>query len=57
MTLRSDGRRVVSVTMQPELYDQLYETCKRLDLPVTVWCREAIRLQLINHGNQDETSI
>jgi predicted DNA-binding protein len=57
MTLRSDGRRVVSVTMQPELYEQLYATCKRLDLPVTVWCREAIRLQLLNEGNQDETSI
>jgi predicted DNA-binding protein len=46
MTLRSDGRRVVSVTMQPELYDQLYEACRHLDLPVTVWVREAIKAQL-----------
>jgi len=46
MTLRSDGRRVVSVTMQPELYAQLYEACKRLDLPVTAWVREAIKREL-----------
>ena len=46
MTLRSDGRRIISVTMQPELYDQLYEACKELDLPVTVWCREAIKAHL-----------
>ena len=46
MTLRADGRRVVSVTMQPELYERLYAICKHLDLPVTVWVREAIKAQL-----------
>ena len=46
MSLRSDGRHIVSVTMQPELYAQLYEACKRLDLPVTVWVREAIKREL-----------
>lgn len=52
MTVRSDGRRIVSVTMQPALYDQLYEACKELDQPVTVWVREAIkaRLQRQNEG-------
>lgn len=42
MTLRSDGRRVISATMQPELYDRLYAHCKELDIPVTVFVREAI---------------
>jgi predicted DNA-binding protein len=46
MSLRSDGRRIVSVTMQPELYAQLHEACRRLDQPVTVWVREAIKAQL-----------
>jgi predicted DNA-binding protein len=51
MTLRSDGRRVVSVTMQPELYARLYAICKRLDLPVTAWVREAIRERLERQEN------
>jgi len=42
MTLRSDGRRVISATMQPELYDRLYAHCKALDLPITVFVRDAI---------------
>jgi hypothetical protein len=28
--------------MQPELYDRLYAHCKALDLPITVFVREAI---------------
>ena len=46
MTLRSDGRRVVSVTMQPALYDRLYLACKQQDIPVSVLCREAIKAYL-----------
>jgi predicted DNA-binding protein len=46
MTLRSDGRRVISVTMQPELYDQLYARCRELDRPITVYVREAIKAAL-----------
>jgi len=46
MTLRSDGRRVVSATMQPELYERLYAHCKELDIPVTVFVREALKKAL-----------
>jgi predicted DNA-binding protein len=46
MTLRSDGRRVISATMQPELYQRLYAHCKQLDIPVTVFMREAIKAAL-----------
>lgn len=46
MTLRSDGRRVISVTMQPDLYDQLYARCRELDRPITVYVREAIKAAL-----------
>lgn len=28
--------------MQPELYDRLYAHCKELDIPITVFVREAI---------------
>ena len=56
MTLRSDGRRVISATMQPELYDRLYAHCKELDIPVTVFVREAISkaLPMIDQPIKDE---
>lgn len=50
MTLRSDGRRVISVTMQPELYDRLYARCRELDQPVTVFVREALK-HMLDHPN------
>jgi predicted DNA-binding protein len=47
MTIRKDdGRRVVSLTMQPELYERLQAMCRQRDLPVTVWVREAIKAHL-----------
>ena len=46
MTLRSDGRRVISATMQPELYERLYAHCKERDIPITVFVRNAIEAAL-----------
>lgn len=46
MTLRSDGRRVISATMHPDLYDRLYSHCRELDIPVTVFMRDAIKAAL-----------
>lgn len=46
MTLRSDGRRVISVTMHPDIYNRLYAHCKKLDIPVTVFMRNAIKQSL-----------
>lgn len=46
MTLRSDGRRVISATMQPELYERLYAHCRKHDKPITVFVREAIQAAL-----------
>ena len=48
MTLRSDGRRVISATMHPDLYDQLYAHCTGLDIPITVFVREAIKEALLS---------
>jgi hypothetical protein len=42
MSLRKDGRRIASITMKPELYEQLVGHCKALDIPVTIFAREAI---------------
>jgi predicted DNA-binding protein len=37
--------------MQPELYDRLYAHCKELDIPVTVFVREAISRALPPEGS------
>jgi siroheme synthase (precorrin-2 oxidase/ferrochelatase) len=52
MTLRSDGRRVISATMQPELYERVYAHCKELDIPVTVFVRDAINAALAPAGHR-----
>jgi len=53
MTLRSDGRRVISATMQPKLYDRLYAHCRNLDTPITVFVREAIKAALPPEPEKD----
>lgn len=42
MTIRPDGRRIVSVTMRQSLYDRLKAACDAADQPVTVVARAAI---------------
>lgn len=46
MTIRSDGRHVISLTMKPELYDLVRERCEQLDLPVTIWIRELLQREI-----------
>jgi predicted DNA-binding protein len=42
MTLRPDGRRVISVTMWPELFERLQAHCHRTDQPLTVYVRHLL---------------
>ena len=53
MTLRSDGRRVLSATMQPDLYDRVYAHCKKMDIPITVFVREALKQALPPAGDAE----
>ena len=46
MTLRSDGRHLIQLTMRPDLYGQIQAHCRDLDMPITVWARELIRREL-----------
>ena len=41
-----NGRKVVSVTMTPDLYDKILQHCRDNDVPVSVWCREVIKKEL-----------
>jgi len=46
VTLRKDGRRLIQLTMKPDLYDRIQEHCAAIDQPVTVWVRELIKREL-----------
>jgi hypothetical protein len=42
MTIRPDGRRVISVTMWPELFHRLQAYCHQTDQPLTVYVRRVL---------------
>jgi hypothetical protein len=41
-----NGRKIVSVTMLPDLYEKLLCHCKTLDVPVSLWVRKLIQDEL-----------
>lgn len=41
-----NGRKIVSVTMLPDLYDKLLQHCKDSDVPVSLWVRKLIEAEL-----------
>ena len=41
-----NGRKVVSVTMLPELYNKLSHYCKNSDVPISLWVRKLIESEL-----------
>ena len=41
-----NGRKVVSVTMLPTLYEKLLQQCKDCDVPVSLWVRKLIEAEL-----------
>jgi hypothetical protein len=45
-TRKDDGRRLIQITMLPDLYLELREHCRKLDIPVSVWARELIKREL-----------
>jgi hypothetical protein len=47
----NSDRKLVSVTMQSDLYEALARHCRHKDVPMTVWVRQLIRTAL-----DDETS-
>lgn len=47
MTTRTDdNRRLVQLTMKPDLYERVRNHCRELDMPITVWARELIKREL-----------
>jgi hypothetical protein len=47
MTIRkSNGRKLIQLSVRPEFYELIRDHCERLDMPVTVWARELIKREL-----------
>jgi len=42
-TRKDDSRRLIQITVQPDLYDKIREHCSGLDMPITVWVRGLMR--------------
>jgi hypothetical protein len=36
----------ISVTLPPDLYQQVLDACKREDIPIVYWARQAFRAKL-----------
>lgn len=45
-TRKDDGRRIIQLTVSPDLYDQIRTHCSAIDMPITVWARTLIRQEL-----------
>jgi len=41
-----NGRKIVSVTMLPPLYEKLLQHCKSSDVPVSLWVRKLVEDEL-----------
>lgn len=49
MATYRNGRKLISITCKPELYDTIQLLCKEKDLPVSVWCRKVLEAELARH--------
>jgi len=45
-----DGRKLISVTMLPELYTRICTHCAQNDIPVSVWVRNLVAAELDRLG-------
>ena len=45
-TRKDDGRKLIQLTLMPDLYDRVRSHCKAVDMPITIWARELIRREL-----------
>lgn len=48
MTTPKSSRRLIQLSMKPDLYDRIRDHCEALDMPVTIWVRELIKRELLH---------
>lgn len=46
VSFRKDGRRVIHLVINPDLYDRIQKHCEAVDQPLTPWVRELIKREL-----------
>lgn len=52
MTIRkTNGRKLIQLSVRPEFYELIRDHCQRLDMPVTVWARELMKRDLAAAGH------
>jgi len=51
--MTNDKRHHATVTMTDELFHAVKAAAKAADQPLTVWCREAIKIKLNQTQNDD----
>lgn len=52
MTARkTDGRRLLQISLKPDFYELVRKHCHALDLPMTVWARDLIRREINGDEN------
>jgi hypothetical protein len=45
-TRKDDGRKLIQLTMSPDLYDQIRQHCQSMEVPITVWARMTLKQEL-----------
>ena len=48
--MTKNKRRFLTVTMKPELYDQVQAVAVKRDVPMTAWVREVVEAELKRLG-------
>ena len=52
-----NGRKLISVTVQPDLYARVKECCSTLDVPVSVWARKVLEREVARHEMASEAVV
>ena len=47
---KDDNRRLVQITVKPEMYEVVRAYCADQDIPITLWARELIKKELARVG-------
>ena len=53
MATYRNGRKLISITCQPALYEQVKEICADQDLPVSVWARKVLEREVKKYATPE----
>lgn len=53
MATYRNGRKLISITCQPALYEQVKGICADQDLPVSVWARKVLEREVKKYATNE----